>query len=77
MVTQEDKVADLKIELLKKEIRQQTPIDEQQDYSISKIISNDRYYFNLLFDLLNLGQPDVTQRVWDLLMLVPVNKDLY
>jgi hypothetical protein len=55
MVTQEDKVADLKIELLKKEIKQQTPIDEQQDYSISKIISNDRYYFNLLFDLLNLG----------------------
>jgi len=41
------------------------------------IISNDKHYFNLLFDLLNLGQQDVTTSVWNLLMQIPVNKELH
>jgi len=40
---------------------------------LSVIISNNAEYFNLLFDLLNLGNGDITSAVWNLLMQVPVN----
>ncbi len=40
---------------------------------LSVIISNNAEYFDLLFDLLNLGNGDITSAVWNLLMQVPVN----
>ena len=52
--------------------------DEQDDPSkLNLIISNQAEYFDLLFDLLNLGLPDVTSSVWALLMQIPVNKQLF
>jgi hypothetical protein len=40
------------------------------------MISNRSECFDLLFDLLNLGLPDVTQASWSLLTQVPVNQQL-
>ena len=40
---------------------------------LSVIVSNNAEYFDLLFDLLNLGNGDITSAVWNLLMQVPVN----
>ena len=40
---------------------------------LSVIISNNAEYFDLLFDLLNLGNGEITSAVWNLLMQVPVN----
>jgi hypothetical protein len=41
------------------------------------MLSNDSEYFDLLFDLLNLGQAEVTEAVWNLLIQIPVNKALF
>lgn len=40
------------------------------------IVSNNAEYFDMLFDLLNLGNCDITSSVWSLLMQVPVNQSL-
>jgi hypothetical protein len=39
-------------------------------------LSNRDEYFDLLFDLLNLGMDNVTTAVWKLLVQIPVNKRL-
>ena len=44
---------------------------------LNLIVSNKAEYFDLLFELLNLGVPDITQAVWKLMMQVPVNQKLY
>lgn len=36
-------------------------------------MSNKAEYFDLLFELLNLGVPEITQAVWKLMMQVPIN----
>ena len=52
--------------------------DEQiLEDKLNLIVSNKAEYFDLLFELLNLGVPDITQAVWKLMMQVPVNKKLY
>ena len=40
------------------------------------MISNRTECFNLLFGLLNLGLPDITEAAWTLLTQVPVNQIL-
>jgi len=49
-------------------------LDEQR---LNLTISNRKEYFDLLFDLLNLGLDRVTTSVWKLLVEIPVNKHLY
>jgi len=40
-------------------------------------VSNRAEYFDLLFELLNLGVPDITQAVWKLMMQIPINQKLF
>ena len=47
--------------------------DGETEGRLSVIVSNNAEYFDLLFDLLNLGNSDITSAVWSLLMQVPVN----
>ena len=47
--------------------------EEVIEEKLNSIISNKAEYFDLLFDLLNLGIPDVTSSVWSLIMQIPVN----
>ena len=49
--------------------------DEDQLFEdkLNLIVSNKAEYFDLLFELLNLGVPDITQAVWKLMMQVPIN----
>jgi len=56
--------------------------EDEEDFGLDhkrldKTISNNEEYFDLLFDLLNLGINDVTTAVWNLLVAIPVNKKLY
>ena len=56
--------------------------EEEETYGLDhkrldKTISNNEEYFDLLFDLLNLGISNVTTAVWNLLVAIPVNKKLY
>ena len=44
---------------------------------LNLIVSNKAEYFDLLFELLNLGVPDITQAVWKLMMQVPINQKLF
>lgn len=44
---------------------------------LNDMISNRSECFDLLFDLLNLGVPDITQASWSLLTQVPVNQQLF
>jgi hypothetical protein len=39
-------------------------------------VSNNAEYFDMFFDLLNLGSSEITSAVWSLLMQVPVNQKL-
>lgn len=41
------------------------------------MLSNDSEYFDLLFDLFNLGSAEVTEAVWSLLKIIPVNQTLF
>jgi len=60
---QEDKASD----------EEKGDLDEQR---LNLTISNRKEYFDLLFDLLNLGLDRVTTSVWKLLVEIPVNKHL-
>ena len=44
-----------------------------EEDKLNLIVSNKAEYFDMLFELLNLGVPDVTQAVWKLMMQVPIN----
>ena len=44
---------------------------------LNLIVSNKAEYFDLLFELLNLGVPEITQAVWKLMMQVPINQKLF
>jgi hypothetical protein len=52
---------------------EQGDLDEQR---LNLTISNRKEYFDLLFDLLNLGLDRVTSAVWNLLEQIPINKHL-
>lgn len=49
------------------------PNEEQK---LNLIISNRSEYFDLLFELLNLGINEITNAAWNLLIQIPVNKTL-
>ena len=52
--------------------------DEQfLENKLNLIVSNKAEYFDLLFELLNLGAPEITQAVWKLMMQVPINQKLF
>lgn len=44
-----------------------------EEDKLNLIVSNKAEYFDLLFELLNLGVPEITQAVWKLMMQVPIN----
>ena len=48
-----------------------------EEDKLNLIVSNKAEYFDMLFELLNLGVPDVTQAVWKLMMQVPINQKLF
>ena len=47
-----------------------------RNLKLMTILGNKSEYFDLLFDLLNLGVADITSAVWNLLMQIPVNQNL-
>jgi hypothetical protein len=49
----------------------------QPERKLNDMISNGGECFDLLFDLLNLGVPDITQASWSLLTQIPVNQQLF
>ena len=51
--------------------------EEEQESKLNLIISNKSEYFDLLFDLLNLGVNEINYQAWNLLTQIPVNKKLY
>lgn len=50
--------------------------DKEQESKLNLIISNRKDHFELLFELLNLGINEVTNAAWNLLIQIPVNKEL-
>lgn len=53
--------------------------DEQkskEEAKLNLIIANRAEYFDLLFELLNLGINEITNAAWNLLIQIPVNKQL-
>lgn len=72
MVTSNDQVANLEAQL---SLQESEPVialvianESEEDLSLNSMLSNDSEYFDLLFDLLNLGQAEVTEAVWNLLI---------
>mmetsp|Transcript_1402 Transcript_1402/g.1597 ORF Transcript_1402/g.1597 Transcript_1402/m.1597 type:complete len:548 (-) Transcript_1402:2854-4497(-) len=51
--------------------------DEHEESKLNLILSNKSEYFDLLFDLLNLGVNEINTQAWNLLTQTPVNKTLY
>lgn len=51
--------------------------DEEEESKLNLILSNKSEYFDLLFDLLNLGVNEINVQAWNLLTQIPVNKKLY
>lgn len=47
-----------------------------EEAKLNLIISNRSEYFDLLFELLNLGINEITTASWNLLVQIPVNKQL-
>ena len=47
-----------------------------EEAKLNLIISNRAEYFDLLFELLNLGIIEITNAAWNLLIQIPVNKNL-
>lgn len=86
MLTDEMQVNDLQDEVRRQEeatqnnnivmiddVKEEQPIEEAK---LNLIISNRAEYFDLLFELLNLGINEITNTAWNLLVQIPVNKTL-
>ena len=54
--------------------KEETKVEEAK---LNLIISNRAEYFDLLFELLNLGINEITIAAWNLLVQIPVNKHLF
>lgn len=48
-----------------------------EDSTLSMIISNTQEYFNLLFELFELGNTTINIQIWTLLNKIPVNQEMY
>lgn len=57
-------------------VAEDAPKDEvkNEEAKLNLIISNRTEYFDLLFELLNLGINEITTASWNLLVQIPVNK---
>lgn len=60
-------------------VAEDAPKDEvkNEEAKLNLIISNRTEYFDLLFELLNLGINEITTASWNLLVQIPVNKQLF
>ena len=86
MITDENAINDLQLEVRKTEeantnnnivmIEESKDEPIQQESKLNLIISNRSEYFDLLFELLNLGITEITNAAWNLLVQIPVNKNL-
>jgi hypothetical protein len=52
-------------------------VNSENESKLNLILSNKSEYFDLLFDLLNLGVSEINIQAWNLLNQIPVNKNLY
>jgi len=50
---------------------------QKEESKLNLILSNKSEYFDLLFELLNLGVNEINVQAWNLLNQIPVNKNLY
>lgn len=77
MITDPDQIASLEAQLEEettvKKLVLPVEVEEPSDVNLSSILSNQRTYFDLLFDLLQLKEPEVTEATWSLLNQLPVN----
>ncbi|CAG9332998.1 unnamed protein product [Blepharisma stoltei] len=48
-----------------------------ETYRLSNILSNTNEYFNLLFELFELGNSAINSQIWILLNKIPVNQEMY
>ena len=85
MITDENAVSDLQEEVRKNEeanannnivMIEEAKDEPNQESKLNLIISNRSEYFDLLFELLNLGINEITSAAWNLLVQIPVNKNL-
>lgn len=86
MITDENAINDLQEEVRKNEeanannnivmIEESKEEEYSQESKLNLIISNRSEYFDLLFELLNLGITEITNAAWNLLVQIPVNKKL-
>ena len=86
MLTDEFQVNDLQEEVRRQEeattnnniVMIEEPKEEvpNEEAKLNLIISNRAEYFDLLFELLNLGISEITNAAWNLLVQIPVNKTL-
>ena len=60
--------------VLIEEIKEEANLNEEAKLNL--IISNRSEYFDLMFELLNLGIHEITNAAWNLLIQIPVNKNL-
>lgn len=49
----------------------------QEKANISEIISNSQHYFALLFSLFDIAHEGISDKVWELLVKIPVNTAIY
>ena len=85
MITDENAVSDLQEEVRKQEeanannnivMIEEVKDEMSHESKLNLIISNRSEYFDLLFELLNLGINEITSAAWNLLVQIPVNKNL-
>ena len=86
MIIDPDKINDLQDEVRKTEeansnnnivlIEEAKDDNPNEEPKLNIIISNRSEYFDLLFELLNLGINEITNAAWNLLIQIPVNKNL-
>lgn len=61
----------------KEEDKKNEEDEKEEESKLNLILSNKSEYFDLLFDLLNLGVNEINIQAWNLLTQIPVNKKLY
>jgi len=86
MIIDPDKINDLQDEVRKTEeanannnivlLEEAKDDNPNEEPKLNIIISNRSEYFDLLFELLNLGINEITNAAWNLLIQIPVNKNL-
>ena len=85
MLTVDDQIIELEEELSKKRQEEnhfailedkKEEGDKDEESKLNLKISNRAEYFDILFELLNLGINEITIASWNLLLQIPVNRNL-